>query len=275
MIRIKDITGQKFGKLTVISRASPSTGKQPRARWLCLCDCGNTVITYDDSLKSGKAKTCGKCPKFKDMTNKRFGRLLVIKPSTYNIKQRCWYWECNCDCGNICIVNGCSLRNGDTQSCGCFKVDCIKNRFTTHGKSNSDLIHVHAAIKQRCNNPKNKEYKNYGGRGITICPEWENFEIFYKWAIDNEYAKGLTIDRIDNDGSYEPNNCRWTTCKEQSNNQRRNRLITFEGKTLTLTQWASLKEIKLSTLVSRLDYLKWSIEKALTTPVQKQNRNCN
>jgi len=206
------------------------------------------------------------------MTNKKFGRLTVIKPATYNTKQRSWYWECKCECGNICVINGQRLRNGGTQSCGCFNIDRMKERFTTHGKSNSDLNHVFVAMKQRCNNPKCKDYHNYGGRGIMICPEWENFEVFYEWAINNGYTKGLTIDRINNNGNYEPSNCRWATYKEQNSNHRRNRLITFQGKTLTRTQWASLKGIKTSTLVSRLDYLGWSIEKALTTPVQTRTK---
>jgi hypothetical protein len=124
-------------------------------------------------------------------------------------------------------------------------------------------------MKNRCNNPNVEHYETYGGRGISVCKDWENsFLNFYIWSMNNGYNKNLTIDRIDVNGNYEPNNCRWVTNKEQARNTRRNRVLTYNNETHCISEWAEIKNIKPSTLLRRLD-LGWSIEKALTTAVSK------
>lgn len=131
-------------------------------------------------------------------------------------------------------------------------------------------------MRQRCYNPKNRDFKHYGGRGITVCEEWrKDFKVFHDWAMANGYAKGLTLDRIDVNGNYSPENCRWATMLEQSNNLRKNKLLTYQGETKTVAEWARIKGIRRNTLWLRLYKHKWSVEKALTTPLRKRGTPCD
>ena len=142
-------------------------------------------------------------------------------------------------------------------------------RTKTHGMTNTRLYRIWINIKTRCLNKKDNHYNRWGGRGITICEEWLNdFMNFYDWAMVNGYQENLSIDRIDNNGNYEPNNCRWSTIKEQNRNQRTNNLITYNGETLCLIEWAEKIGIKSNTLWNRLNLYKWSIEKTLTTKIK-------
>jgi hypothetical protein len=145
----------------------------------------------------------------------------------------------------------------------------------SHGLSGDRLYKTWASMIQRCYNPNNKEYKNYGARGIVVCNEWKNsFESFNEWAISSGYNKKLTIERIDVNKNYEPSNCRWATSKEQARNTRVNKLLTFNGESLCLAAWAEKTGIKYPSLVSRLNS-GWTEEEALTTPVgsRKVKRN--
>lgn len=161
-----------------------------------------------------------------DITGKVFGRLTVIGPAPKpeNSKSTHRFWLCQCICQNVVVVNGSKLRNGQTQSCGCLQKERASQASTTHGLSNSKLNKIYFAMKHRCYNPNSDSYKNYGARGIKICSEWldkENgFINFYNWSMLHGYKEGLTIDRISNDGNYEPSNCRWETRTIQSFNQR-------------------------------------------------------
>ena len=164
-----------------------------------------------------------------DMTNKRCGMLKVIKKDGSNKTGRTM-WLCICDCGNEIVCEGSKLRNGHTTSCGCKRYKTLKEMKTIHGMHNTRLYSVWNTMKYRCENKNAKEYKYYGGRGITVCDEWRNsFEAFYNWAINNGYdstqKRGVcTIDRINVNGNYEPSNCRWVNMKVQRNNQRKKAL---------------------------------------------------
>ena len=154
-----------------------------------------------------------------DLTGKRFGRLTVIEEAG-KAKDGRIRWQCLCDCGQITETPSTkTLRNGTCKSCGCIQKDTPNKQ--THGMTNTKLFRVWSGMKQRCYYRKHKSYSDYGGRGITICDEWrEDFQTFYEWAMASGYQEGLTIDRIDNDGNYEPSNCQWLTRQENTSKMR-------------------------------------------------------
>ena len=204
----------------------------------------------------------------KDLTGMKFGRLTVIKQTEDHIEpsgRKVAMWECLCDCGNIYNVSGKRLKGNITKSCGCLQKDYPNG--TTHGMSGTDIWLHWKSMKNRCNckTESSLSYKNYYLRGITYCKEWEDFEPFLEWAIDNGYEEGLTLERKDNNKGYFPDNCCWTDMRNQANNRRSNNLITYNKKTLTETQWAREIGIKPSALWARIHVLGWDIEKALTT----------
>lgn len=200
--------------------------------------------------------------RLEDLTGRRFGRLVVLERAEGPCKKHT-YWKCLCDCGNITITAAQKLKSGSTKSCGCYGRDTA----TKHGMWKHPLYKTWKNIKSRCNNQNMTAYCCYGGRGIKVCEEWQNdFMAFYSWAIANGYLEGLTIDRIDVNGNYEPSNCRWVTMREQSNNTRRNHLIEYKGETHTISEWARITKINVHTLSNRINR-GWSIERALTEKV--------
>jgi len=183
-------------------------------------------------------------------------------------------WRCRCDCGNEVDVVSCNLISGSTRSCGCYHRERAAEANTVHEMARRGECHsiyrVWVAMLQRCENPNDKRYKDYGGRGITVCPEWHDFVLFRDWALANGWEKGLSLDRIDNDGNYESSNCHWVTQKEQQRNRRNNHLITFDGKTQTMVEWAEEAGISYLTLCSRINRYHWPIERILTEPVRRK-----
>jgi hypothetical protein len=236
---MKDLIGQVFGELEVIDFAFI---RGRNYYWLCRCSCGVEKPIRASQLKNGGSKTCGHV---KDLVGQHFGKLTVISFSHMN---RIQHWNCMCDCGKECIVNINNLKNGTTKSCGCFQQESRID----HGLSKHPLNPVWRNARSRCNNPKDKAYKHYGGRGIVFCDEWSEFKVFYDWAIAHEYKEGLELDRIDNDGDYCPENCRWATRKQQCNNTRSNRLLTFNGITKNYTQWSKEQDVKVTTAYARI-----------------------
>lgn len=174
----------------------------------------------------------------KDLSGMRFGRLTVIGEHHRNEKGR-YMWLCQCECGNTTIVNGGDLRKGCTKSCGCLKKSLVPKPIRTHGKSKTPLYKIWIAMRQRCENPKEKNYHRYGGRGITVCPEWGRYEVFMEWALSHGYIEGQTdIDRRDNDKGYSPENCRFISHKENLRNTHRKLHDVIEGEDITLAEAA-------------------------------------
>lgn len=175
--------------------------------------------------------------KASNLIGQRFGRLVVIARNGSNRRGQS-LWLCQCECGKTVSTLGASLKRGNTKSCGCLSSDKVTARNTKHGESNTRLYHVWQGMKQRCEYQRHKNYPQYGGRGIALCSEWQNYENFKTWAINNGYKEGLSIDRINSDLGYEPDNCRWVDSITQARNKRNNHKINFNGETLTVSEWA-------------------------------------
>ena len=210
----EDLSGQRFGKLTLIKKVGKD--KSGHAIYECVCDCGNTTTANVIRLKNGQKKSCG-CLRgkntYKDLTGKRFGHLLVLgraESKNHHVK-----YECICDCGNHMIADAYGLKTGQTTHCGCIP--------PKHGLIHTRLYSIWCGMKKRCYYQKSPNYKSYGGRGVKVCDEWkDDFKVFYEWAMNNGYSDELTIDRINPFGNYEPSNCRWATNEEQQYNKRAN-----------------------------------------------------
>lgn len=207
-----------------------------------------------------------------DLTGRKFGRLLVESPAENayrkNGKPR-RRWNCVCDCGARKVIYGENLTQGKTLSCGCLQKERASTSRTTHGASTSHLYGVWCAMKSRCSNPTVKEYHRYGGRGITVCNDWkDSFETFAQWAYATGYDESAirgecTLDRIDNNGSYSPDNCRWVTQKEQMNNVSYNHVYEYNGEQHSVAEWAQIYHIPYGKLLQRLTRYGYNIEKAL------------
>lgn len=204
-----------------------------------------------------------------DLTGQKFNRLTVMEYAG-TAKDGHAKWRCKCDCGNEIIASGNALKRNNTKSCGCYNREASANRIvslnTTHGGTHTKLFRVWGGMKNRCYNANAINYCDYGARGITICDEWLNdFGAFQQWAIANGYNENLSIDRIDNNGNYEPSNCRWATAKQQGNNRRSTRYYEYKGETHTTSEWAEMYSIPHLILQRRL-HDGWDFEQALTAP---------
>ena len=189
---------------------------------------------------------------FIDLLGQRFGRLTVIGRMPNN-KQNQAVWKCLCDCGNETIVESGHLRSGHTNSCGCYGRDRSADYHRTHGMKGTRLFSTYHTMKGRCYNPTDHKYYRYGARGIKMCDDWvNNPKSFFDWAMANGYKEGLSIDRIDNDGDYCPENCRWTDAKTQANNTSRNIRYKYGDKEMTVSEWADYLGITYSAAKTRI-----------------------
>jgi len=263
-----DFTGMKFGKLTALYRikTEKTTGRGKHAMWMCKCDCGNTKIISSTRLAHGKTDNCGcmdsKCrnkkgqftkgENVKDISGKKFGKLTVLKLD--KIVNRKSYWIVKCECGTIKTVRSDTLKV--ITSCGCDKKkqDIINFGITNHHELNHHPVYsIWNAMINRCENPHNKHYNDYGGRGIKICEEWKDIRNFSKWADETgfELGKNLSIERKDVNGNYCPENCCWIDRKLQPRNRRNTVRLDMDGDNKSLSEWCEIYNVPYKKVIGR------------------------
>ena len=260
--------GDTFGKLTLVEKLNT-------AKWRCLCECGNECVVASSHLRDGHTRSCG-CLKVPNLVGRRFGMLTVIAraPNYVHGKAKHSRWLCKCDCGNTQTFMGAVLQRGDAKSCGCQRAKWNGDAHRTHGASNSPLYRRWETMKSRCMDTSVEHARNYRDRGIAVCDEWlgpDGYAHFQNWALANGYSPELTIDRIDNDKGYSPDNCRWVTHAEQHLNTRNNLWLEYRGERYTCSQLSKMFGINDATLRSRIKQ-GWDIERAVETPVDKKQR---
>lgn len=248
-----DLTSKRFGRLLAIKR---QPNRKTKVVWLCQCDCGNTSEVISQGLISLKTQSCG-CLNIeilkkrfevgRELTSQLFGKWTVVSKATSIIKQGYprRMWLCRCVCGTERPVEENQLIRGDSTSCGC-------TRNIKHGMSKTSEYSIWASMRDRCLNPGNEAWNNYGGRGITVSKEFDTFIGFYN--IVGRKPDNKSLDRIDNNKGYEPGNIKWSTQTEQTSNTRRNKYITFENKTMTASAWARELGVSPSCLYWRMKY---------------------
>lgn len=237
----RDNVGERFGRL-VIAGDAPRKDQTKHRCVACRCDCGETVVVRYATLRSGRTRSCG-ClqrenlaaqheSKQRDLSGQSFGRLTVVERAPSRKVGRKWhgYWKCQCECGTETVVQRSSLTSGATRSCGCLFIEYQSERAETHGGSRTPEYKIWAAIIQRCTNPNQAAYKDYGGRGIRICDQWRaSFKQFIS-DVGWRPEPGLELDRQDNNGHYEPGNVRWVT--KEKNRQNRTFVSRAEAESL-------------------------------------------
>lgn len=201
-----------------------------------------------------------------DLTGQRFERLIVLQRNGSSKRGEA-LWLCKCNCGDVISVTGYHLREGHTRSCGCLLREIMIRRNTTHGMRYISGYDSWKSMLDRCRNIHNKYYEYYGGRGIIVCKRWEKFENFH--TDMGEKPKGMTLDRENNSKGYCKSNCRWVSRQIQQNNMRSNHKVTFKGRTQTIAEWSREVGLRYGVLWNRLNTFKWSVERALTEPVNK------
>jgi hypothetical protein len=199
-----------------------------------------------------------------DMVGQKYGRLTVIEMAGHN-KHKQRQWRCVCDCGTSVEKSGSDIRSGNTLSCGCLHKELLSAASKTHGMSKMPIWSIHRAMMDRCYLTTSHAYNCYGGRGITVCERWQTFENFF--ADMGNKPTGMSLEREDNNGGYNPENVQWATAKDQANNRRSSRWIEFRGETKTLAQWCEVLGLKVGTVWARLSRDGYSVEEAFTKPI--------
>lgn len=198
------------------------------------------------------------------IAGEKFNKLTVLN-KTNEKANKTYLWLCECECGNLTKVKKWNITSGNTRSCGCLKVESIKKvgqQNISHGMRYTKIYKIWESMKRRCNNEKAERYASYGGRGITYCEEWEKFDGFYEWVKESGYKEGLSIDRIDVDGNYEPSNCRWVTLEQQSFNKTNSRKVHYKDKELTIAELAKKTGKSYHLLYQRIVKLGWSVSES-------------
>lgn len=267
MPAFQNITDKTFGRLTALRLVGKN--RFGHNLWECQCSCGNLHTVSILQLNKG-TQSCGcyaievRRRKLIDLTEKQFDRLYVLARGP-NTKHGFPKWFCHCDCGNFALVTGNNLRRRIAKSCGCFMVENSTRQATIHGGCYTPEYEIWCGIIKRCYNEKHKNWKDYGGRGISVYQPWrDDFSLFLTHVGQRPTPKH-TIDRILPNGNYEPGNVRWATRKEQARNRRDTKYVTFNGETKPLAEWAESIGMSASGLSSRLK--KYPVNKALTDPV--------
>lgn len=258
----KNFIGKVFGFLEVISEAEKRHGMRYVT---CKCHrCGRTKEICLNSLRRGITTSCG-CGHRKDLVGQRFGMLTVIAYVPKGDRKRT-HWLCMCDCGRIKEIEGYPLTTGRIKTCGRHPKSGEENPRYKHGLTNCRIMKIWTHMKGRCYNSHSKAYKNYGGRGIKVCDEWlHDVKSFEEWSLSHGYAENLSIDRIDVNGDYTPENCRWTDKKTQCNNQRNNHYIIYKGEKLTIAQIAEKYNLNAHRIVCRIS-TGWDEIEAIEAP---------
>lgn len=215
-----------------------------------------------------------------DFIGKKFNRLTVLDEEVRRIGKynKCvHFFKCQCDCGKITHTRKFYVIHGRVKSCGCYSREKVAERNLKHGQAkhgkNTNLYRRWVSMRSRCKCEFPSIYKNYGSRGISVCKEWDkSFEAFAEWAINNGYREDLTLDRIDVNGNYEPDNCRWITNAEQQNNRRDNVIIEIDGEEHNITEWIRLKGLNEGTIKCRIYGYGWDPKEAITTPVLTEKK---
>ncbi len=252
-----DLTGRTFGDWFVLSK---DTTKKHKIFYRCQCKCGAVHSVRSDALLRRKSSSCKACSRKKDLSDCIFGNWFVISPVHQNNARSLWLCRC-LKCGFIKAVDARNLTSGKSTQCR----KCGTPR--THNQSRTRLYSIYRHMINRCYCKTCDCYSNYGGRGITICDEWrKDFSNFAKWALTNGYKENLTIDRINVDLGYSPNNCCWATLDQQQRMHKRGLVeLTLNGVTKCQTEWSRLTGLSVDTIKKRLRR-GWSVEKTLTTP---------
>lgn len=272
----EEMIGKEFGYWTVLSIADPliSISGTKKTALLCRCKCGTERVVSKCSLLNGKSKSCGCYQKqlmheqeYEDLVGQKFNYLLVVED--IGRRNRAILWKCLCDCGNYTEATTAELRRGHKVSCGCF----YRTMRVTHGGSKDKLYQTWLGMRRRCYDPHTIGWADYGGRDIDVCPEWaKNYVAFRDWSLTHGYEDGLTIDRIDYNGDYSPDNCRWISKHDQCRNTRYNHFETMNGETKTVIEWC--EQYGLSATETRRTYGRlrrgWTIEKALFEPSKRK-----
>lgn len=284
MGKVKDLTGQIFGNWKVLKRGESRlyTDGCKRTTWTCQCLKNPEYITdkVGVSLQKLTKPTCMGCVgcKDRDLTGRVFGRLTVLHvgmpvEDSSGRRYKTWTCECSCEKHTIKDIKEKELLYGSVKSCGCLKREVVKTVNKTHGKCYTPLYHIWMSMKARCYRESDCGYTNYGARGITICDEWKNdFLAFEEWSLQHGYKQGLSIDRIDNNGRYAPDNCRWVSSEVQANNKRNTRYLTVDGVTKPIAVWAKERNIPVERIRDRILKLGWSDKDAISKPSQKYGK---